>query len=376
MKIMLVSPSMGAGGAERVLALLASGLVERGHEVALVAPHGLHDADLAGVQHVRRTLPYRGRTPYGAARVTAQLAFAVRQLQPDVLHAQNAKMAAMASIATRLARPFAHVPLLATYHGVLPSEYARAARLLRLADHVACVSGDLRTEILAAGLPTAKASVIHNAVRAPKPLAPARRAAIDAELGLERAPVAAIVARIVPQKAHTRFVRAARVTAERVPQARFLIVGDGPLRSQAEAAVRQSGLGEKVVFAGERSDATELIARADVLVFSSDWEGLSIAALEAMATGTPVLSTDVQGMHELLADGAGEVVPLDNGELLGEKLADLLVDSARRKSMGAAGERLIETKFSAAAMTDAYEQRYQQLVTERARSSRRGPRVG
>lgn len=369
MKIMLVSPSMGAGGAERVLALLASGLAERGHEIALVAPHGLHDADLAGVPHVRRSLPYRRRTPYGAARVTAQLALAVHRLRPDILHAQNAKMAAMASIATRLARPFARAPLLATFHGVLPSEYAHAARLLRPADHVACVSGDLRKEILAAGLPAAKASVIHNAVRPPKPLEAGRRAAIDVELGLDGAPVAAIVARIVPQKAHARFVRAALVAAERLPQARFLIVGDGPLRSQTEAAVAESGLSEKVVFAGERSDATELIARADVLVFSSDWEGLSIAALEAMAAGTPVLSTDVQGMRELLAGGAGEVVPLDDGELLGEKIADLLVDPARRKSMGAAGERLIETEFSAAAMIDAYEQRYLRIVAERA-----GPR--
>lgn len=362
MKVMLVSPSMGAGGAERVLALLARGLAERGHEVALVAPHGLHDADLAGVSHVRRALPYRGRTPYGAAHVTARLTLAVADLRPDLVHAQNAKMAAIAGVATRLARPLSGVPLLATFHGVVPSEYARAARLLRPADHVACVSGDLREAIVAAGLPAEKTSVIHNAVRSHAPLSAQRRAALDTELGLDGAPVAAIVARIVPQKAHIRFVRAARVAAERVPQARFLIVGDGPLRSQTEALVRESGLGDRAVFAGERSDATDLIARTDVLVFSSDWEGLSIAALEAMAAGTSVLSTDVQGMRELLAGGAGEVVAVDDGELLGQRLADLLLDPARRERMGAAGEKLIETEFSAAAMIDAYEGRYRQLL--------------
>ncbi len=361
MRVLLVSPSMGAGGAERVLALLAAGLAERGHEVALVAPHGLHDADLAGVPHVRGTLDYRGRSLYGFVRVTVQLARAIRRLRPDVVHAQNAKMAAMASIAARMGRPPARVPVLATFHGVLPSEYARAARLLRLADHVACVSGDLREEIVAAGLSAARVSVIHNAVRAPEPLTAERRAALDAELGLE-GPVAAIVARIVPQKAHARFVGAVRVAAERVPKARFLIVGDGPLRARTEADVRASGLDGRVVFAGERSDATALIARADVLVFTSDWEGLSIAALEAMAAGTPVLSTDVHGMRELLADGAGEVVPLDDGEILGERLADLLLDGPRRASMGAAGRSLIETQFSTATMLDAYEQSYRQLT--------------
>lgn len=361
MKVMLVSPSMGAGGAERVLALLAAGLVERGHEVALLAPHGLHDADLTGVPHIRRSLPYRGRTPYGAALVTAQLARVVRSLRPDVVHAQNAKMTAIAAVATRLARPLARTPLLATFHGVLPSEYAKAARLLRPADHIACVSGDLRDALATAGLPLARTSVIHNAVRIPEPLDAERHAALDAELGLGGAPVAAIVARIVPQKAHARFVRAARIAAERVPQARFLVVGDGPLLAQTETLVREAGLVEEVVFAGERSDATELIARADVLVFSSDWEGLSIAALEAMAAGTPVLSTDVQGMRELLAGGAGEVVTADDGELLGQRLADLLLDAERRKRMGAVGERLIETEFSAAAMVDAYERRYLQI---------------
>lgn len=361
MRIMLVSPSMGAGGAERVLALLASGLVERGHEVALVAPYGLHDADLTGVPHIRRSLPYRGRTPYGAALVAIQLARVVRSLRPNVVHAQNAKMTAIAGIATRLAQPLARPPLLATFHGVLPSEYAKAARLLRPADHVACVSGDLRDALVTAGLPAARISIVHNAVRLPEPLGAERRAALDVELGLGGAPIAAIVARIVAQKAHARFVRAVRIAIERVPQARFLVVGDGPLRLQTETLVREAGLVEEVVFVGERADATELIARADVLVFSSDWEGLSIAALEAMAAGTPVLSTDVQGMRELLAGGAGEVVAVDDGELLGQRLADLLIDAERRKRMGAMGERLIETEFSAEAMIDAYEQRYLQI---------------
>lgn len=361
MKIMLVSPSMGAGGAERVLALLASGLADRGHEIALVAPHGLHDADLAGVPHVRHSLAYQRRSPLGVLQVSTQLARAVRRLKPDLIHAQNAKMAAMAGIATRLVAPFGRPPLLATFHGVVPDEYARAARLLRLADHVVCVSSDLREQIVAAGLPEARASVIHNAVRPPEPLKPERRSVLDAELGLDGAPVAAIVARIVPQKAHLRFVRAAQVTVQRVPQARFLIVGDGPLRSQTEAAVSAAGLTDSVVFAGERSDAPELIARANVLVFSSDWEGLSIAALEAMAAGTPVLSTDVHGMRELLGRGAGEVVPLDDGEILGARLAELFLDPSRRERMGAAGVNLIETEFSAAAMIDAYERRYLRL---------------
>jgi glycosyltransferase involved in cell wall biosynthesis len=364
MRILLVSPSMQAGGAERVLTLLAAGLVEHGHDVTLAAPRGARDADLVGVPHGRVVIRDHGRTLGGGAITTAELAAATRRLRPHLVHAQNPRAAAMASVATRLAAPRERPPVLATFHGVLPAEYVRAAGLLRRADHVACVSQDLREAILAAGLPAGQASVIYNAVEPARPLSRQRCAALDRELGLRGAPVAAIVARIVPPKAHDRFVRATRVTAERVPSARFLIVGEGPLRSQTEAQVRASGLSDSVVFTGERADARELIARADVLVCSSDSEGMSIAVLEAMAAGTPVLSTDVQGMRELLAEGAGEIVPLDDGGALGERLAELLLDPKRCSAMGAVGQRSIEAKHSSAAMTGAYERRYRRLTAK------------
>ncbi len=361
--VMLASPSMQAGGAERVLTLLATGLAAHRHRVTLLAPPGPRDIDLEGVPHARLQLHDRGRT-VGMAVETVELARATRRLRPDVIHAQNPRLAGIASIAAALAWPRKRSPVLATFHGVLPSEYARAARLLRLADHVVCVSKDLRDQLIDAGCPSQMTSVIYNAIEPMEPMSAPLRAQIDADLGLEGAPVAAIVARMVPQKVHARFVRAAAVAVTRVPSARFLIVGDGPLRVQTEAEVQASGLAANVVFTGVRSDARQLIQRADVLVFSSDWEGLSIAALEAMAAGTPVLSTDVQGMRELFASGAGVVVPLDDGTVLGERLVELLLDPARGETMGAAGMALIEARHTVDAMTDAYEQRYRELICD------------
>lgn len=358
MRILLVSPSMQAGGAERVLTLLASGLAARGHDVMLAAPPGVRDADLVTVSHVRADLHDRGRSLGGMVRTAVELAATIRRLRPDVIHAQNPRAAAIAGGASRLAAPRGRAPVLATFHGVLPFEYARSVRLLRAADHVACVSEDLRQGIISAGLPAARASVIYNAVEPARPLDERRRAALDAELNLDGIPVAAIVARIVPAKAHGRFVRAARVAAASLPSVRFLVVGEGPLRARTEAQVRECGLSDRIVFTGERADARALIARADVLVCSSDSEGMSIAVLEAMAAGTPVLSTDVEGMHELLGEGAGELVALDDGDALGTRLAKLLQDRERRTAMGAAGQRLIEARHSSAAMTEAYERRY------------------
>src|SRR5204862_6087829 len=185
------------------------------------------------------------------------------------------------------------------------------------------------------------ASVVRNAAEAPRPLTHERRAQFDAELGRSGgAPLASTIGRRVPQKAPQRFLRAAAVTGQTLPDARFLIVGEGPLRADIEAQVAAAGLGDRVRLTGVRADARDLIARSDALVFSSDWEGLSIAALEALAAGVPVVSTDVEGMRELLAGGAGVTAPLDDRTALGHQIARVLSDPERRREMGAAGEAL------------------------------------
>jgi glycosyltransferase involved in cell wall biosynthesis len=362
MKILLASPSMHMGGAERVVAMLTAGLVERGHEVAIVAPPGERDEDLREVRHQRLPLQDYGRTASGAVRSAMQMSSAIREVGPDVIHAQNVKHAAIGRIAATVAAPRARRPVLATFHGVLASEYRRAALVLALADHVACVSGAVLERIVACGLPRERASLIRNAVEMPAPLDPDRRAMLDGELGLGESPVVATVGRLVPQKAHERFIAAARIVAQSRPDVRFLIVGEGPRQADLERIVREAGIERQLTFTGRRSDAREIIARAQVLVFSSEWEGLSIAALEALAAGTPVVSTDVEGMRELLAGGAGAIVALDDGTALGERLLALLDDDAERLAMGRLARELVAREFSLSVMIDAYIALYERLA--------------
>jgi glycosyltransferase involved in cell wall biosynthesis len=362
MKIMLTSPSMGFGGAERVVAMLVASLASRGHEVALVAPRGPLDEELRGVSHVRLELDDHGRDSFGAIGSAAQLARAIRRVRPDVIHAQNVKSTAVARAGAAMAIQRARPRLLASFHGVLPAEYRRAARLLRAADHVACVSKELLDGIVAAGLARERVSLIRNAVAIPAPLDAARRAALDDELGLADALVVTIAGRLVAQKAHERFVVAARRIVEEMPQVRLLIVGEGPRRTEIERLIDAAGLIDNVQLTGGRSDAREILARSDVVAFSSSWEGLSIAALEALAAGTPVVSTDVHGMRELLAGGAGAVVPVDDGAALGERILTLLRDPSERMRMGRAGRELIERDYSLEGMVDAYEGLYKRLA--------------
>jgi glycosyltransferase involved in cell wall biosynthesis len=117
-----------------------------------------------------------------------------------------------------------------------------------------------------------------------------------------------------------------------------------------------------VTFTGAVPDARPLIAGADVMVISSDSEGQSIATLEALAAGTPVVSTPVSGMTGLLGGGAGVVVADFAPETLATAIAALVQDPAQRTRMGAIGAKLVRAHYSADVMVDAYERRYRALT--------------
>jgi glycosyltransferase involved in cell wall biosynthesis len=363
MRLEFVISEMGVGGAERVVVDLARDAARRGDELLLLGAPGRNDQDLIGTGVRRVALP-TGRTPLELARSVGRAARATRAFSPALVHAHNVKVTAVARVASRLAGPGRRPPLLTTYHGVPHEEVDSAARILRLADLVACVSEDLMEQLAARGVPADRLAVVPNGVPDPEPTSEATLRALDAELGLDpAAPVVSVVGRLVPQKAHDRFLRAARIVRKSVPEARFLIVGDGELRAATEALAAELGLADAVLFTGIRGDATTIIARSDLIVFSSTWEGLSIAALEALARGVPVISTAVEGTRELLSEGAGVVVPHDD-EALAAAIVECLGDPVRRSELGATGRRLHRERFSTARMAAAYRTLYERLLAD------------
>jgi glycosyltransferase involved in cell wall biosynthesis len=357
MRILLASPGMAIGGAERVVLQLAAGLTERGHRVAVSGAAGPLDGELSRLDVERIVLPERGRSATGAVGAALRLAAAIRRQRPDVVHGHNVKASVTAAAAARVALGPWRPALVTTFHGVAGDDRRRSARLLRAVDAVACVSGDLADQLAAAGLPRARLSVVNNAVATPPALGSERRAALDDELGLAGRPVVLAVGRLVEQKNHARLLEAAADLRRRGVEARFLIAGEGPLRATLETRRDALGLGADVTFLGPRPDARELMARADLVVFSSDWEGLSIAALEALAAGTPIVTTPVEGMRLLLGD-AGVVAPDFSAGALGDCIAALLADGDGRAAMGEAGRELVAQRFSLGAMLDAYERLY------------------
>ena len=354
-----VAAGLGHGGAERVLVDLAVHHARQGIEVAIVAPPGALDRDWRALGIRRIEVPAAGRAPREVARTLGAVARAARRVAPDILHAHNVKATGFALGGALATGGAARV--LTTLHGVAGAEMGRSAQILRCSALTVAVSEAVRREVVDHGLDERRVSVILNGVSPAEPLDEARRAANVAELSL-RGPVVAAVGRLAPEKAYDRFLAAAALVLARRPEVTFLVVGDGMLRPQLERQSRDLGIAGSVRFAGLRDDARALIGLADLLVFSSEREGLSIAALEALAAGTPVVAPDVPGMHELLASGAGAVVPVAEPAALAEQITALVSDAEGRAAMGAVGRRLVEERFSARAMHAQYLEAYRRLL--------------
>ncbi len=164
-------------------------------------------------------------------------------------------------------------------------------------------------------------------------------------------------------KGYSNLVEAVRLLLERDIPARLTFVGDGPLREGLEIQAGQSGVGDRIVFAGKTADVMDFLLRFDVVAGSSLREGLPLAILEAMAAGRPVVTTDVGGNREAVIDGVtGLLVPPSNPRALAGALESLWRDEEKRASMGLEGRARVEKLFSASTMVAKTEKLYQSII--------------
>ncbi|MFQ5668043.1 MAG: glycosyltransferase, partial [Candidatus Binatia bacterium] len=133
------------------------------------------------------------------------------------------------------------------------------------------------------------------------------------------------------------FVAAAAALRQRLRNVRFLLIGDGPLRARVAAQAAAAGLRDCCVFTGERDDVPELLRQADLFWLTSDWEGLPNVVLEAMASGLPVVATDVGGARELVRPGQdGFLIARGDCDALVVHSVALLTNVEQRRRFGRA----------------------------------------
>jgi len=183
------------------------------------------------------------------------------------------------------------------------------------------------------------------------------------------APAAGIVARLTHERGHRWLLNAVPEVARRLPEARFFIVGRGPLKRPLRGELASSPLRERVIMTGyRRKDLPETYAALDVALFlGMGSEGTCRAALEAMATGRPVIATRAAALPEIVEDGkTGLLVELDNVGELAEATVRLLGDRAQRERMGRAARQAVLDRFCehhrAAATLEAYRAIWRQRI--------------
>ena len=186
-------------------------------------------------------------------------------------------------------------------------------------------------------------------------------------LGLDpHQPVVGTVACLKPQKAPLDFVRACALIKRQIPEAQFLLIGDGALRPQVERLRRRVGLESSLHLLGWRDDIPDLLASMDLFMLASRWEGLPIACLEAMASGLPVVATAAGGIPELITHGEnGWLVPVAQPEQLAQAAVRLLQDSRMRDRMAEAGRGSLDGRYAMARMVGQTEQLYEELLSRK-----------
>jgi len=372
--VLLMIDDLCLGGAERQLVELAKGLDKERFRVLVVTlyPGQPLERELQGQEGIQLlSLNRRGKFDFGI------LLPLVRLLRREKIHVIQPFLSP-ATFFGLAAAILARVPVMVVTErcGVrrdtkLGENVYRFVEdgLTRFADVAVANSESGRTFLVSRGIAAGKTRVIYNGVNSERvTVDEADIAALRAGLGIAAAaPVVGIVASLTAPKDYPTFLRSAKIVQGSQPSARFLVVGDGPLRRELEGVAAQLGLADSVVFAGHQLRVAPFIGSFDVAVLSScDYEGCSNYVLEAMGLGRPVVATDIGGNRELVRHGeTGLLVPPGDPGALAAAVLTLLGDRALASRLAEAARTRFRAGFSVPTMVRQYEELYEELLVRK-----------
>jgi glycosyltransferase involved in cell wall biosynthesis len=350
LRVLHVVQSRG-GGVPRVVAALARDQAARGWEVAVAGEPqpALGGLDVVEWRSVRRPVP----TDAGA------LARVIVARRPLLVHLHSAKAGLAGRLALRGRRPTVFQPHAWSWEAATGPLHTASIAWERFAarwtDLFVCVGEAERRAGEEAGVRGSYA-VVRNGVDL-EAFAPQPRDEARARLGLPDTPLVVCVGRLSRQKGQDVLLDAWPLVRSRVPDARLALVGDGPdaevLRARAAAGVQ---------FAGTRDDVVDWFAAADVVALPSRWEGMSLAMLEAMACGRPLVASDVAGAEVVV----GAVVPPEAPGPLADALVERLLDRPRAEREGRDARAVAERDHDVRRACDETAALYERVLSSRA----------
>jgi len=367
LKLLLVIPTLDEGGAEKQLALLATGLPKTQFDVQVCALTRLgpwsEPLRRAGIplHAIDKKWKY---DPFAYRR----LGRLIKRLRPDIVHT----WLFAANAYGRLAAARAGAPHIVGgercqdrwkgwFEGAIDRWLAKKSQRIVVNDP------GVAEFYAGRGIATDKLVVIPNAVPPHDPTDRCSREELLAELGLPpHVRLIGVVGRLWPQKRLKDVIWASDLLKTVRQDTHTLIVGDGPHRWRLERFRRQCEIEDHVHFLGHRGDVPRLLEHLDCLWLASGYEGQSNAVLEAMAAGVPVVATDIAGNRSLVVHGeTGYLVPVGDRAAFAKMTNPLLDDPDLRQRLGAAARRRAAAHFSVEAMVSRYAAFYERLAAER-----------
>lgn len=366
MNVLHIISSGGMYGAESVVLNLSRTLNEGQHRSLLGVFANASNENLelhriaTGEGIESHLIPCRGRMDRKGIKGIREL---VAQTGADIVHAHGYKADIYVYLAVRSLR----MPFVSTCHNWIQND--RKAQFYGILDRqflrrfsaIAAVSTDVEQRLLKAGVDAKRVWTIRNGID----LRPFDRArpALREELSCGSCPLVGLAGRLSIEKGVDVFLDAAAFVVKQLPEAKFVVAGDGPQRAELNSRIDQLGLRRNVFMLGRREDMPSFYASLDVLVSSSRLEGLPIGILEGMASRLPLVATTVGEIPNFVQNGrTGVLVRPEDPESLAEAIVALLKDIAKRERLGTASRQLVEEEFSARRMTADYIRFYERAV--------------
>jgi glycosyltransferase involved in cell wall biosynthesis len=335
------------GGQNQVL-LTVNGLREIGQRAALVAhPDGeLRKRAAEGLELI--PLAPKSEMDFTAAW---RLNRVIKRLKPDVIHAHDAHGVAMAGLALSLGAGSAkdsEPPLVVSrrvdFH-LRSNSFSRWKH--RQVDCFIAASEAIRQMLVSDGVPEDRTVTVHEGIDVEHVVSIPLVDVHQAFFLPHGAPVVGNVAALVPHKGQRHLIEAAHIVVQKLPDVRFVILGEGELREALERLVKEYRLEKHVLLPGFRTDVLGCLKSFDVFVMSSVTEGLGTSLLDAMACSRPIVATEAGGIPEVVEQGVtGVLVPPRDQTALADAIAALINDKPRRQAMGDAGFARVNEKFT------------------------------
>lgn len=368
--------SFHQGGSERQALQLTRLLHDSGRfqvRLACLNPEGVLRVEIEDLQ--LEEIPAFPLTAFYDRNALAQarrFAHFLRSNKVQVLHTHDFYTNVFGMLAGTLARVPARVASMRETGGMRTGGQQRLQRVAySLAHQVVANSESVRNELLRQGVPANKTTVIYNGIDIKRVTMSESSTRTDslARLGLPTSlDAGSLCVTLVANMRHEvkdypMFLRAARRVRDAVPNAVFLLAGEGELMPSLQLLARELGIENRTYFLGRCELLADLLSISDVCVLSSKAEGFSNSILEYMAAARPVVVTDVGGAREAIVEGlTGHLVPAGDEQKMADQIIRLLV-AVDRPGMGAAGRRVVLEKFSLEAQLARTEELYDRLLS-------------